>query len=369
MPGPVTFNIAYSVSADAVSRTLEYRFLNPSNVFSAWTQNIATGVNTPVNTQNGTVLNFNINPAIGDGNQFYYNTVYQFRVQTICSDGTIEYSDPTTNLYETNCPTVRFIRNRTYGDGGYSFTIILNDSAGNVPMNPAAYSIVSYQFEIYSVVGVVRTLEGTFTASALPPPAGDIIPGSPNYSFQVFDNDLINGIQSGGTYELDYSFVLRTGPSTTITVDCNTLQITLPECTTYKIYTNERWNLEYTDCDGIPWEVSNVDGQPNPPSSGVNYFFICSQTEPKGFACVNFVLSPPALINPGGGQPIPITNPVLPGSWPVNDLLYGAVVEIFDVNNCLDCYNGNVVVLSQNAPTPCYPDGAIVSIPNGCQIV
>jgi len=369
MPGPVTFNIDYTVSPDAINRTLEYRWLNPFNVFSAWTQNFATGINTPINTFNGTVLNFNINPAMGDLNQFYWNTVYEFRVKTICKDGTVEYSDPTEIYYQAHCPEVRFSRSRLYGEFGYSLDIILYDPAGHVPMNPLAYSIISYQFDIYSVVGVIRTFEGTFTASVT---AGDIIPGDPYFQLSLYDSDLINGIVNGSTYELDFSFVLTTGTGT-INVPCTSPSpVTLPQCSRYKIYTNEFWNLEYTDCTGIRRTVSNIEAQPQQISTGFNWFYICSMTEPKGSACYTqnlvapfiWVSIPPELKNPPGPN-IVINNPVMPNSWgnPA-DLLYGAVVEIDTVNACPYCENGDITVISQN--NLCYPFGPVTSVPNNC---
>lgn len=366
MPGPVSFDIDYTVSPAAVSRTLEYRFVNPFGVFSPWTTNLATGVNTPINTQNGTVLNFTINPAVGDINQFYYNTVYEFRIKTICQDGTIEYSPGGPLRYKTRCPNVKFSKGARYTDGGnYTLDVTLYDPAGNFPMNPLVYSIEEYVFEVYSVVGSVRTLQGTFTASVV---NGDIVPGSPYYDFTIDDADLINGVQSGTIYQIDLSFTITDGTNS-ITVECGTQQVTLPSCSRYKIYTGEWWYLQYTDCNGVIRTVTNNLPQPLNAGLGPNWFYICSQTEPKGYAClINPTTGVYSLQNPAyapiPGQVVQVNNPV-PTGWPFgSNVIYGAVVERDTTNECAACYNGDVTVISQS--TGCYPNGPINSIPTNC---
>jgi hypothetical protein len=351
MPGPVTFNITYTCSPNAVSGLLEYRHVLPDGTWSTWSVNTSLG-SFLINPLTG--LTKIINAVVGNGAEFNFNTTYQFRIEQTCQDGTQVYSDPSAEDYAEACiDYVVTLGQEGYVDSSYYLDIIFSNPTGlGGIIDPLLSSITSYIFTVYEITGVNRNNIGSITVDYT-----DIIPNSLSHLVTVTSNDLTTPLVSSGVYEVDLQIRFLTSTQT-ILVDCPAeAPIVLPRCEVYKIWTAEWWRLEYTDCNGIVRKIYNSAPQPSGTVLGLtSYFFVCAQSVPTGATCLTSAvgpfpagLNPPAYFNLVTNQITPITNPVTPGSWPQTNHLLGAVVEI-DPNSvgCDSTYNGTAGLSNQN---------------------
>lgn len=368
MAGPLKFTINYTCSPNAISGILEYRHMQPNGAWSAWLTDIAAGTPFAINTNGGTVLNQTLSNIPGNGTDFMYNTTYDFRIKQTCDTGAIEYSNVSNPIYIAECPTIEFLSSDVYDPNGFSLIIRIYSNFGiGYPINPLPASIVSYAFDIQTNNGGLMESIGSFTV-----PVSSFTLGAPYYDLHITSDDLTIPIASLATYYLYTTFYLNDGTSVVLVNPCESpISVTTPPCSTYRIYYNEWFVIEYKDCNGIFHQCGalNVGG-----GSGGSWFYLCSQTQPKAYACKltgagtytyydttstggGFTVGPNQLFYPGV-TPFaysPVTgNPMI---------LYGALVELVTTNACDSDYNGylnNVTAaqigspwFNQNTPIQC----------------
>jgi hypothetical protein len=347
MAGPLKFDITFVSSPIAQLGILEYRTYDPNTnggIWSNWHQDSTLGT-FPINTVNGTVLTHTITGVPGDGVDFRADVVYEFRIQQFCSNGGTVYSDVTSPIFQPYCMPWTLTVNRDYYQSGYSFSLKIYDPSGiGNPLNPSAYSIVSYHAEVYLIdpTTAARTSIGIFNVLAT-----DLIPGDPYYDLYIDNNNLVQPlIQSGNKYEVDFSYVLDNGLQAKL-IHCNTLSVKTPSCQMYRIFTGEWWVLEWTDCSGVARTCYNA--APFVQTTTDHTFYICSITEPKGYACREVLpgiwkATPPAYLD-NTGTMIDITNPVAypdPVWLTPQGVTWGAVVQLVDPLGCDWLYSGDL---------------------------
>jgi hypothetical protein len=341
MAGPINFTINYTCSPNAVSGILEYRHLQPDATWTNWTPDLAAGNPFAINTQGGTVLNQTLSNIPGNGTDFIYNTTYDFRIKQTCDTGVIEYSNISSSIYTAGCPHFEFLIDKDYSaNSGYAFIVRLYDNLGiGYPMNPNLASISSYVFDIKTNVGGIITSIGSFTI-----PITAFTPGAPYFDFPITSNDLTQPIESLTLYYLDVSFYLYDGRSIIYEQPCrSSLSVTTPPCSTYRIYANEFFVIEYTDCSGKKYTCGTTATRFNGSS-----FYICSQSKPRCYSCIGGAFRP--TISPTGitVQPNQLFVPgVTPFQYdPVTGdpvILYGALVELVQTNACDSNFNGELI--------------------------
>lgn len=352
MPGPVTFTINYTCSPNAILGILEYRHLQPDNTWSAWVQNQILGT-FAIDTSLG--LSQTLTNVSGNNAEYNLNTTYEFKIQQFCDNGTIVYSNVSSEVYSQGCiPYVAIVSTQGYVDSSYAIDVYFtNPSAPNALIDPFATSIISYSFTVFEITNSNRTDIGTVVVQYT-----DITNGVPDYSLTITSADLTTALLSDGKYEMELTITFLTSTGN-IQVNCPLEEmLILPSCNTYKIWNKEWWTLSYTDCNGNVIKIANDRPQPvggnilEPPPLN-NFFIICSQTVPNGGACLSAgggagtIFSPPASLVSGVQQNI--TNPVAPGTWPVATLLWGAVVERDpNVLGCDSTWNGKSGLTNQN---------------------
>lgn len=342
MAGPINFTINYTCSPNAVSGILEYRRLQPNGTWSNWIPDLAAGNPFAINTVGGTVLNQTLSSIPGNGTDFNYNTTYDFRIKQNCDTGAIEYSNISSPIYAIDCPQFQFLINNDYtANSGFAFIVRLYSNLGQgFPMNPNISSIVSYVFDIRTNVEGVITSIGSFTI-----PVTAFTLGAPYFDFPITSDDLTQPIESLTTYYLDVSFYFNDGSSIIYQQPCEVpVPLTTPACSTYRIYANEFFVIEYRDCNGMKHTCGT-----NAVSFNGSSFYICSQTPPRAYACrlgvyepttsmppASFTVPPGVLFVPGV---TPFTyNPVT--GDPI--IYYGGLVELISTNACDSNYNGNL---------------------------
>lgn len=347
MAGPINFTINYTCSPNAVSGILEYRRLQANGSWTNWIPDLAAGNPFAINTVGGTVLNQTLSNIPGNGTDFIYNTTYDFRIKQICDTGAIEYSNISNPIYTAACPQFQFSVNTDYSaNTGYALIVRLYDNLGiGYPMNPNLASIVSYVFDIKTNVGGVITSIGSFTI-----PVTAFTPGSPYFDFPITSDDLTQPIESFTTYYLDVSFYLNDGSSIVYLQPCEApVSVTTPTCSTYRIYVNEYFVLEYRDCNGVKRTCYGDGTRFNGYS-----FYLCSQTTPRGYTCINGIAT--STTSGGGGNiTVPPGQLFVPGQTPFAYLpngnpfiLYGALVQLVSTNACDANYNGELSFVTGN---------------------
>jgi hypothetical protein len=365
MAGPINFTINYTCSPNAVSGILEYRRLQADGTWTNWIPDLAAGNPFTINTQGGTVLNQTLSNISGNGTDFIYNTTYDFRINQTCDTGLKEYSNISSPIYAIACPQFQFLVDTDYsGNSGYAFIVRLYDNLGiGYPMNPNLASIVSYVFDIKANVGGVITSIGSFTV-----PITALTPGAPYFDFPITSNDLSQPIESFTLYYLDVTFYLNDGSSVIYANPCEApVSVTTPPCSTYRIYFNELFVLEYRDCNGVKRICSDVAVRANN-----QYFYLCSQTIPRAYTCVNGPVPTKSL---SGNFTVPAGQLFVPGVTPFDYdpitgnpvILYGALVELISTNACDPNFNGNLNTVTTNQiPSPWYNYRALNCNPAPC---
>jgi hypothetical protein len=351
MAGPINFTINYTCSPNAVSGILEYRRLQANGSWTNWIPNLSTGNPFAINTVGGTVLNQTLSNISGNGTDFIYNTTYDFRIKQNCDTGVFEYSNISSPIYTTACPEFQFLVDTDYsGNSGYSFIVRLYDNLGiGYPMNPNLASIVSYVFDVKTDVGGTITSIGSFTV-----PVTAFTPGAPYFDFIITSDDLAQPIESFTLYYLDVTFYLNDGSSIVYEEPCEApVSVTTPPCSTYRIYVNEFFVIEYRDCNGI----KHICGGDGTRFNGYS-FYLCSQTQPKGYTCIGGVFIPTTATS--GGLTVAPNQLFVPGVTPFSylpngnpSILYGALVELISTNACDANYNGDlfdITFIQQTAP-------------------
>lgn len=346
MAGPIKFTINYTCSPDAISGVLEYRRLQPDNTWTNWVPALLAGNPFTINTNGGTTLNQTLSNIFGNGTDFMYNTTYDFRIKQNCTGGISKYSNISNPIYELACPDVDFLIDLNYTqNSGYALIVrVYNNLGMGFPINPNTASIVSYSFDIRTDVGGSIISIGSFTL-----PVTSLTVGAPYYDFIITSDDLTQPIQSLATYYLNVGFSMQTGPIyPTFHQPCSVpLTVTTPPCSTYRIYANEFAVFEWRDCSGTRYTCG---------FSALNFgdssFYICSQTQPIGYSCVNgpvnttshnyqFTVLPNKLFEPGitPFEYLSSGNP---------DIAYGALVELTTINSCDANFNGDLNLITSN---------------------
>ena len=340
MAGPINFTINYTCSPNAVSGILEYRRLQANGSWTNWIPNLSTGNPFAINTVGGTVLNQTLSNISGNGTDFIYNTTYDFRIKQNCDTGVFEYSNISSPIYTTGCPQFQFLVDTNYSSNpGYAFIVRLYDNLGiGYPMNPNLASIVQYEFDVKTDVGGTITSIGSFTV-----PVTAFTPGAPYFDFVITTDDLAQPIESLTLYYLDVTFYLNDGSYVIYADPCEApVSVTTPPCSTYRIYGNEFFVIEYRDCNGVKRSCGTSTTQFNGSS-----FYLCSQTQPKGYSCIGGAYRP--TISPTGITVQP-NELFVPGVTPFKYdpltgdpiILYGALVELISTNACDSNFNGDL---------------------------
>lgn len=346
MAGSIKFTINYVCSANAVTGELQYRHILPDGSWSSWIPDFTLGV-FAIDTQGGTVLNQVLSDVSGNAYDFTYNTTYDFRIKQTCISGIIEYSNISDPIYVNSCVPFEFIVNPAYVDSSYSFTVRIYDNlGGGNPINPNACSITNYLLNISTyddIVGSVVSV-GQFNI-----PVGDLTPGAPYFDFLITANDLVQPIiNSGSEYFLDFSFMYNTG-SQIIIVTCPQVSVNVPQCSTYRVYANEWFTIEWRDCNGVYQICSNQSssGALNPIE-----FFICSSVQPYGYTCIPAFNKTTSVT---GGLTLDYNELYVPGqtAWPLSPsgkpmILYGALIELITEGACSSDYNGTLYDVTTN---------------------
>jgi len=367
MAGPINFTINYTCSPNAISGVLEYRRLQPDGTWTNWIPNLSTGNPFAIDTQGGTVLNQTLSNISGNGLDFIYNTTYDFRIKQNCTGNTTEYSNISDPVYQVDCPEFNFLIDLDYTqNSGYALIVRLYNNLGmGFPINPNTASITEYIFDIKTDVGGIITSIGSFTV-----PVTSLTVGAPYFDFPITSDDLSQPIESLATYYLDFSFNMQTGEVNPILQEpCSVpLTVTTPSCSTYRIYANEFFIIEYTACNGVSYKCG---------TSGVGLdgysFYLCSQTQPRGYSCLGGVYTP-TTSRGGGGITVGPDELFVPGVTPfayfpdgvTPAIAYGALIELVSTNACDPNFNGNLfdVTTAQvgttwygptNGPLPCNP--------------
>jgi hypothetical protein len=365
MAGPINFTINYTCSPNAVSGILEYRRLQADGNWTNWIPDLAAGNPFAINTQGGTVLNQTLSNIPGNGTDFVYNTSYDFRINQTCDTGAKEYSNISSPIYQIACPQVQFLVNTDYSaNSGYAFIVRIYDNLGiGYPMNPNQSSIVSYVFDVRTNVGGVIMSIGSFTV-----PVTAFTPGAPYFDFTITSDDLTQPIESLTLYYLDISYYLNDGSSIIYEQPCEApISVTTPPCSTYRIYANEFFVIEYRDCNGIKRTCGSTATRFTNSS-----FYLCSQTQPKAYSCIGGAFRP--TISPTGitVQPNQLFVPgVTPFQYdPVTGnpiILYGALVELVQTNACDSNFNGDLFAITSaqvGSPWYHYPTGLTCNAPS-----
>lgn len=364
----IKFNIDYVCSPNAVAGLLYYRFVKPDGTFSNWVVNNTLGP-FPIDTQSGTVTLQTLTDVAGNPPDFLPNIVYQFYIEQECRDGSIVDSPISNDIWGEECP-VYVTTLTSYNQGSYGLNITLYDLSGpGNPMNPLAYSVLQYNFEIFEDTGTTLNSLGVITV-----PYTDIVVGSPQFDIVVTSSDLAPpGIVSSSNYVVKMEVLLVTSTGTVSFLCDNGQVINILDCNTYKVYIAGTWIVEWTDCSGQTHKVGNKStsgGQTEVVNGNVfTYFFICAQTIPIGLGCTIPPTGPPAtatvptltgnLIVPATpavgttSQPPSITNTLAYNAgWnstlpPGTTLSEGALIQLPPGPGCDSTYNGIASLTNQ----------------------
>lgn len=344
---PILFDITYQSSPIAIFGALYYRHVLPDGTLSSWTYASTYGP-FPINTSNGTVTTHTLNDVTGNPPEFFPGTVYQFYIDQQCSNGNVEPSTPSDDIWMPACPSFSVLIDLNTSTGVYDLVVTLSDVAGpGTAMNPLLYSITNYNFTVYEMLNTGPVNIGTVTV-----PYTDIVAALPttSYNITIQSGDLVNPIVSGITYLIQMSIDITTSTGTEIYECDNAVTVFAPECDTYKITTGKIWAVEYVDCNG---QVRKFAGNASVPP-----FYLCAKLTPKGYWCS------------GGIQKAPITSTLgiihqigscIPSGTTGNySIDSGAVVECAPGPGCDSTYNQPYPQNIQNQITLATWNGVII---------
>lgn len=274
----ISIDITFTASPAAIGGYLEYRYVLKAGVFSPWQVNLNVGNIQGYFPITSTTVTFN--DVIANVPDWQFNTTYQFRIRQVCGiDQSEQLSEINGDYYIPLCP---------------SYTTSIGDFdpvSSSYPIFMTIPSVIGesadyYVFSIYDAANPSIPLTTELVQSST-------INASTPYQWVWDDNNVPGGIQMNTSYLVSLSVAINKSDMIDI-IDCESQEITPPECSTYLIETGDAWVLEWTDCSGVPHTCFSPG--PYNGASGWNAcrsnFLLCSLTPPVGYRCSNGQLLP-----------------------------------------------------------------------------